>query len=144
MERQGKLDSTGFVIAMHYVAKCMSGNTSLPHANAPDSILKSARGESPSLATMTTSKPSPRTTDKLGPTSPPPRPPPPAPPVSTAATTSTPDSLPRPTPVTQQQQPDIFSPLTQNHPWNVDKTEIDAYNDAFNTIDSGNKGYIEG
>jgi hypothetical protein len=136
MERQGKLDSTGFVIAMHYVAKCMSGNTSLPHANAPDSILKSARGEYPSLAKMT----SPRTTDKLGPTSPPPRPPPPAPPVSTAAT-STPN---QPTPVTQQQPPDIFSPLTQNHPWNVDKTEIDAYNHAFNTIDSGNKGYIEG
>ncbi|SAM03165.1 hypothetical protein [Absidia glauca] len=143
MDRQGKLDSTGFVIAMHYVAKCMSGNTSLPHANAPDSILKSARGESPSLATMTTSKPSPRTTDKLGPTSPPPRPPPPAPPASAPAppvsttATSTPDQLPRST-------PDIFSPLTQNHPWNVDKTEIDAYNHAFNTIDTGNKGYIEG
>ncbi|KAI8342361.1 hypothetical protein BC941DRAFT_466035 [Chlamydoabsidia padenii] len=131
IDRQGKLDSTGFVIAMHYVAKCMGGNTSLPHANAPDSILKSARGESPSLATMTT--PPPRTTEKLGSTSRPPPPPPPPPPAGRHSRSNS-----------VGQYTDLFAPLTPGHPWNVDKNEIDAYMDVFNSIDTGHKGYIEG
>ncbi|CAO3579691.1 unnamed protein product [Absidia cylindrospora] len=132
IDRQGKLDSTGFVIAMHYVAKSMKENKkSLPHANAPDSILMSARGESPSLATITTPKHStPRNTDKVGPISPPPPPPPvPAnhPPVEAV-----------------NEYTDAFSPLHQQQPWTVDSAELASYTDAFNNIDTRHKGYIEG
>ncbi|ORZ25128.1 hypothetical protein BCR42DRAFT_2049 [Absidia repens] len=126
IDRQGKLDSTGFVIAMHYVAKCMNENKkSLPHANAPDSILMSARGESPSLATITTPKQlsTPHNTGKAGPTSPPP-PPPPVEPVN--------------------EHTDAFSPLHQQQPWTVDSEELASYADAFNNIDTRRKGYIEG
>lgn len=111
---------------MHYVAKCMNGNTTLPETKVPRSILLSAFADNPQLLSSLNISQS--TTEING--------------NSTNIATTSVESPVKNSISSDENQ--LFSPIYPSSPWIINNNEYSTYVNAFKSIDTQNQGYIEG